>query len=182
MGTARAGRVTLFAWILRLFGFFVITPGFVSAEQLPLKVYTTADGLVRDSINRIVQDSRGFLWFCTEEGLSQFDGYTFTNYTADQGLPHRIVRDLLETRSGVYWVATDGGLCLFTPRGLGKAASGKAAAGFAPSRPEPMFIVYRAEDERSWGVTALLEDHEGQVWCGTSSGLYRLEESDGDWS
>jgi hypothetical protein len=32
-------------------------------------------------------DSRGFLWFCTNEGLSRFDGYGFTNYSTDQGLP-----------------------------------------------------------------------------------------------
>src|SRR5229473_1815205 len=68
------------------------------AEQLPFKNYTTADGLVRDQINRIVRDSHGFLWFCTREGLSRFDGYRFTTYTTDQGLPPRSVNDLLETR------------------------------------------------------------------------------------
>jgi len=51
----------------------------VTAERLPLKTYTTADGLGHNSIN-IVRDSRGFLWFCTFEGLSSFDGYTFTTY------------------------------------------------------------------------------------------------------
>jgi hypothetical protein len=39
----------------------------------------------------------GFLWFCTGEGLSRFDGYRFTNYTTDQGLPAAAVNDLLET-------------------------------------------------------------------------------------
>jgi ligand-binding sensor domain-containing protein len=43
------------------------------AQQLPIKTYTTADGLSHNSINRIVKDSRGFLWFCTGEGLSRFD-------------------------------------------------------------------------------------------------------------
>jgi len=52
------------------------------AEQLPIKTYTSADGLVRDQINRIVRESRGFLWFCTRDGLSRFDGYTFTNYAS----------------------------------------------------------------------------------------------------
>jgi ligand-binding sensor domain-containing protein len=45
-----------------------------SAERLPLKAYTAADGLVREQINRIVRDSGGFLWVCTPEGLSRFDG------------------------------------------------------------------------------------------------------------
>src|SRR5436190_22787918 len=90
------------------------------AEQLPFKTYTTADGLARDQINRIVRDSRGFLWFCTREGLSRFDGYTFTNYANAQGLPGRAVNDLLETRNGIYWVATDVGVYRFNP--VGRAA------------------------------------------------------------
>src|SRR5262245_53325550 len=87
------------------------------AERLPLKSYTTGEGLPHNGINRIVRDSRGLLWFCTEEGLSRFDGYTFTNYGVAQGLPHRNVTDFLETRSGEYWVATYGGLVHFNPKG-----------------------------------------------------------------
>src|SRR5437868_1832669 len=86
-------------------------------ERLPLKAYTTADGLAHNVINKIVRDSRGFLWFCTSEGLSRFDGYSFTNYGTAQGLPHPSVNDLLETRSGDYWVATNGGLVRFNPQG-----------------------------------------------------------------
>jgi hypothetical protein len=37
----------------------------VSGEQLPVRIYTTADGLPRDLVLRIVRDSHGFLWFCT---------------------------------------------------------------------------------------------------------------------
>src|SRR5215475_15946689 len=73
------------------------------AEQAPVKTYTTADGLLRDQVNRIKRDSRGFLWFCTSDGLSRFDGYSFTNFGTDQGLPHSEVLDLLETREGEYW-------------------------------------------------------------------------------
>ena len=38
------------------------------AKRLPVRVYTTSDGLALDSVICIVQDSRGFLWFCTAEG------------------------------------------------------------------------------------------------------------------
>jgi ligand-binding sensor domain-containing protein len=43
-----------------------------NAERLPVKTYTASDGLPRDEVNRIRQDSRGFLWFCTNDGLSRF--------------------------------------------------------------------------------------------------------------
>src|SRR2546427_8756227 len=85
-------------------------------ERLPIKNYTTADGLAHNNVNKIVRDSRGFLWFCTEEGLSRFDGYSFTNFGMEQGLPHPSVNDLLETRGGDYWVATGGGLVSFNPK------------------------------------------------------------------
>src|SRR5438876_1393729 len=93
----------------------------VNGERLPVKTYTTADGLAHNVVNKIVRDSRGFLWFCTREGLSRFDGYSFTNYGIRQGLPSANVNDLLETREGVYWVATAGGLCRFNPLGKPQA-------------------------------------------------------------
>src|SRR5688572_22848682 len=71
-----------------------------SAERLPIKTYTVADGLLRDYITRIRQDSRGFLWFCTAEGISRFDGVGMTNFTTSDGLPNRTTNDFLETRSG----------------------------------------------------------------------------------
>src|SRR2546421_56646 len=78
----------------------------VRAEQLPVKTYTIADGLARDYINRIRQDSHGFIWFCTNEGISRFDGYGFTNYGVADGLPDRVVNDVLETRDGALLFAT----------------------------------------------------------------------------
>ena len=91
------------------------------AEVLPIRSYNTADGLAGDSINRIVADSRGFVWFCTPEGLSRFDGYRFVNFGLAEGLPHRSVNALLETRSGEYLAGTGGGLCQFRAGGSAKA-------------------------------------------------------------
>jgi ligand-binding sensor domain-containing protein/signal transduction histidine kinase len=146
------------------------------AERLPIKTYTTADGLARDHINRIVQDSKGFLWFCTAEGLSRFDGYKFANYGMEQGLPDRQVNDFLETRSGIYWVATDKGLCRFNPDPLPQVDGG-ATRGSTSQR----FVVYypgQEADARS--INAICEDHAGTIWCGTQAGLFRLDQADGN--
>src|SRR5260370_41149088 len=101
-------RATLVA-ISGLILLSILSARSVSAEQLPVRIYTTADGLPRDLILRIVRDSHGFLWFCTGDGLSRFNGYGFTNDDVEQGLPHPIINDLLGTRRGCYWVATNGG-------------------------------------------------------------------------
>jgi ligand-binding sensor domain-containing protein/signal transduction histidine kinase len=144
------------------------------AERLPIKVYTSADGLPRDHISRIVQDSRGFLWFCTTEGLSRFDGYKFTNYGKDQGLAGRSVNDFLESRGGLFWVATDKGLCCFNPD-----PSPQPGNNAQPSR---RFIFYYPNDEaRARATNVILEDRAGAIWCGTDDGLFRFDETNGQW-
>jgi signal transduction histidine kinase/ligand-binding sensor domain-containing protein len=147
------------------------------AETFPFKSYTTSDGLAHDRVNRIVRDTRGFLWFCTSEGLSRFDGYEFKNYTQDDGLPHRAVFDFLETRGGELWLATGDGLVLFNP--LGKSNREKTDAPGAP-----MFRVWRSENipvkPQAWSTHDLIEDRAGTVWVAASDGVYRLEKTD-DW-
>jgi ligand-binding sensor domain-containing protein/signal transduction histidine kinase len=131
--------------------------------RLPIRTYTTADGLARDHILCIAQDSHGFLWFCTAEGLSRFDGYRFTNYTTAQGLPDNEIEDFLETRAGVYWVATGGGLCRFDPAGAGASrfhCLGMTGAGGVPA---PL---------------VLYEDRSGAVWAGGGGGVFRLGPKD----
>src|ERR1041384_1641466 len=110
------------------------------AEKLPIKSYTTADGLAHNNVSRIVRDSRGFLWFCTFEGLSRFDGYSFTSYGVAHGLPSQVVNDLLETRDGEYWVATSAGLCHFNPKGL--AQQQRANEPRVSTSSNAMFTVY----------------------------------------
>jgi len=133
------------------------------AERLPIHAYTTADGLANNHVKRIRSDSRGFLWLCTDEGLSRFDGHSFTNYTVRDGLPHPWVNDLLETRDGAYWVATDGGMCRYRPT------------------EKQRFRVYLPSARPgATRINALLEDPNGDIWCGTYDGLYRLERVRGD--
>ncbi len=151
------------------------------AERLPLRAYTTADGLPNNTINKIVPDSRGFLWFCTDEGLSRFDGYEFTNYGTNHGLPHPVVNDFLETREGEYWVATTGGLSKFNPRGepANRVIYADSPRGEDPR--EPMFTVYklRAEDRYTRAITTLLERRDGTLWYGTNNGLFRIARENG---
>ena len=164
--------------------FVILLPAIASSEQLPIKTYTTADGLAQNAVSRIVRDSRGFLWFCTEEGLSRFDGYTFTTYGVEQGLPSGRVMDLLETREGEYLVASAGGLCRFNPLGkpLALVTSRSPITDHQPPA-NPMFVLLRPNDQsRIRSVNVLLEDRTGAVWCGAGGGLYRLEQTDGEWT
>jgi len=139
-----------------------------SAERLATRTYITGDGLPGNPIRCIRRDSRGFLWFCTSEGLARFDGYQFSSYTTDTGLPNRIISDLLETRDHTYLLATSDGVVLFDPL----ARNGK-----------PKFVVYRlGPPGPAKYVYALLEDSSGNVWCATAGGLYRLDRQGPSWT
>jgi ligand-binding sensor domain-containing protein/two-component sensor histidine kinase len=149
-----------------------------NSERLSIKSYSTADGLAHNNVNRIVRDSRGFLWFCTREGLSRFDGYSFTNYGIDQGLSSASVNGLLETRDGQYWVATASGLCRFNPkqRPLSVVQHRSPTASNSPRADDPVFRAYFPdENATSRYVLSLLEDRTGAIWCGTRNGLYRVD-------
>ena len=144
------------------------------SEQLPIKSYTTGDGLPRDEVTLVRQDSRGFLWIATGDGISRFDGYRFRNYTTDDGLADRRVNDFLETKSGVYWIATEGGLCRFNPAGLPNMPRKGADTVRQDSHSDPMFVVYNPT-QNPIAFNALWEDEAGAIWCGTNEGLFRLE-------
>src|SRR5256712_1819590 len=150
-----------------------------AGERLPLKPYTTADGLGHNNINKIVRDSRGFLWFCTDEGLSRFDGYSFTNYDTNDGLPHRVVTDFLQTRDGQLWVGTSGGLVHFNPRGLPNDRAADKSVTSQSASPRFTVVLPETEDRYAKAISVLLEGRDGTIWCGTLRGLYRLESTAG---
>ncbi|HEV7890975.1 MAG TPA: two-component regulator propeller domain-containing protein [Pyrinomonadaceae bacterium] len=146
------------------------------AEQLPVRTYTTTDGLARDYVREIFQDSNGFIWFCTSEGLSRFDGYRFTNYGTAQGLPDRFVVNILETRGGTYWVSTAGGLALFDPEALTRRGEDGTPA------PGKLFtVVPFPEGSGAEEANVVYEDALGNLWCGSELGLYKLEGARGAW-
>jgi signal transduction histidine kinase/ligand-binding sensor domain-containing protein len=151
---------------ISLLALLFCAPAIVDAERLPARVFTTADGLANNEIHRIVRDSRGYLWFCTREGLSRFDGHTFTTYGIDEGLPSAVINDLIETSEGIYWIATGRGLVRFDPLG-GPASATDGRPMFATALP--------GVDSRTHDVTALVQDREGTVWVGTALGLYQVK-------
>src|SRR5947208_4307455 len=74
--------------------------------------YTTANGLADNSVSNIVQDSRGFIWFGTKEGLSRFDATNFQNFFTRKNdstsMPGNSVRGLFEYGPNQLIMVSDG--------------------------------------------------------------------------
>jgi len=80
--------------------------------------YLETQGLAQNNVNSIIQDSKGFIWMGTDDGLSRFDGYNFVNCDNDNsgnGLSNSSIRSLAESPSlNILWIGTqDGGLTSF---------------------------------------------------------------------
>jgi signal transduction histidine kinase/ligand-binding sensor domain-containing protein len=143
----------------------LVSSSFVRSEHLPVKVYTSADGLGSSFIDYLMRDSRGFMWFCTRDGLSRFDGSQFVTYqVGDEGSPG--VETIFEARNGVYWIGTTGGMYRFNPAAL---TTPRVTRNGRP--------ILNAEWVSSWrGV--FYEDRKGRIWF-TGLGVYLMEEKDG---
>ncbi len=126
--------------------------------QIPFLNYTTDNGLVQNQISGICQDTKGYMWFATAEGISRFDGKNFKNYTVEDGLPARTATAILADRQDRIWVATQGGgLAMYNGRGF-KAygiQDGLVSNNISASDPNPL----------------LIEDSQGNIWCRSSEGV-----------
>ena len=130
--------------------------------QLPIRTYTTADGLPRDAVFCIVPDARGFLWLCTSEGLARFDGKEFESFGVSQGLPNPVVGAFIETSHGVMLAATNQGV----------ARMDQAAA---PGSPHQFVPIPTNDGKPSMRVEEFFEDGAGTVWAGAVGGIFRVE-------
>lgn len=124
------------------------------------------DGLSENSTFSVYQDSRGFMWFGTNDGLNRYDGYRFVVYKPDPRLPRGLfgnrVFDVYEDARGDLWIGTNGGLNRF-------------------DRETETFerFLYDPDDPASLSsnhARAIIEDDDGALWIGTNGGgLVRLD-------
>ncbi|WP_439696830.1 two-component regulator propeller domain-containing protein [Mucilaginibacter sp. AW1-7] len=146
---------------------FTVTVQFSAAAQDAIKftTITVQEGLSSNTVNAIIKDRNGLMWFATTNGLGKFDGSAFTTYRhepADQySLPSNEVLTLFEGRQGRIWIGTSGGgLCYYDQK-------------------YDRFVNYKGDG--SWkelsGISAraILEDHKGQLWVGTYGDLRKFD-------
>lgn len=119
-----------------------------SAQLLPLINYSPDDGLSHSQIWNIYQDSRGYMWIGTTEGLNRFDGVAFTSFGVREGLKNVTIRTVIEDASaGGLWIGTDNGLTFFDGRTF-------KHYGDTPGAPRGTI----------WGST---RDRFGRIWFGS---------------
>ncbi len=145
--------------LIVVFTFLTLFFSSQTAGQIyPFKHYTSKDGLLSNDVLTFSQDHLGRLWIGTDEGVSIFDGLNFTNLTIADSLSNSRINVILPGKfdSTIVWLGTNGGgLCKYTPRGMSNIL-------FSPQAISNI-------------VTALYEDDNGMLYCGTINELFALD-------
>lgn len=85
-----------------------------NAQPHYFRHYQVEDGLSNNAVVCCLQDSKGFLWFGTKDGLDRFDGYTFkvfrNNPDDAKSIGSNFIHTLYADKNNVLWVGTDKGL------------------------------------------------------------------------
>lgn len=93
--------------LIFLFFFSARTSYAVSINEF--KHYSVVNGLTSDEVYFALKDSKGYIWFATDKGISRFDGTEFTTFGIAEGLPSPVIFWLAEGPQGKIWALTGKG-------------------------------------------------------------------------
>ena len=106
-------RIIVFIGFLCFFVCWVQAAG----EHYYFKNFSIKDGLPQTTVNAIMQDKKGFMWFGTKGGLSRYDGVSFRNFKRNMNDNHSLgnnfITCLYEDKVGNIWVGTDAGVYIY---------------------------------------------------------------------
>jgi signal transduction histidine kinase/ligand-binding sensor domain-containing protein/CheY-like chemotaxis protein len=123
-----------------------------------LEHLSTLEGLPQGTVTATLQDSQGFVWLGTEDGLVRFDGHDVRRYaysrTAKAGLPGNFVYAIAEDAQGDLWIAV---------KGAGLAHWDRKTDRFSTYRHDPANPGSLSSDT----VRTVLIDTRGRIWAGT---------------
>lgn len=137
-------------WLL----FFLVFSSTLCAQILHVRNYGTDNGLPSSQVWCSLQDSRGYIWFGTSNGLVRYDGQKMTVLGISNGLVSNVVLAIVED-AGKFWIATDNGISCYH---------------------EGTFESFSQLDGKELGIIWSVAKFGGHIWFGTKSrGLLRVD-------
>jgi ligand-binding sensor domain-containing protein/signal transduction histidine kinase/DNA-binding response OmpR family regulator len=153
------------AMLVLLCTFYFITDSVAQKNQVSFEHLTVESGLSQSRIFSITQDSLGFMWFGTKDGLNRYDSQqfeVFRNHANDTTtLSSSLnINALLTDSKGNLWVGTQSGLNRYVPET-------KSFIRFLNHPKQKNSLSNNT-------IRSIFEDRQGNIWVGTENGLNRL--------
>lgn len=140
-----------------LFVFLTSFEGHASLpEQFHFRHYSIENGISSNGIAAILQDSKGYIWFGTDNGLNRFDGTQFKFYQKSdplyQNFQFNTICTLCEAKENEIWVGTECGIYIYDQK-------------------KDKFTLFEQETHQkvkidSW-VNYIIPDKENNIWIAT---------------
>jgi signal transduction histidine kinase/ligand-binding sensor domain-containing protein/DNA-binding response OmpR family regulator len=156
----------IFKYIRITLVLFLIFEGTLFGQNFNFKHLSTSDGLSSNEVRAVFEDSNGFMWFATSDGLNRWDGYkfeVFKNYNNDKNsLSTNFLLCLAEDSSKNIWIGTNhGGLVKFS------------------TTDEKFYRYTMSENDKTslpgLVVRCIYVDSANQVWIGTHAGFAKYD-------
>lgn len=162
-----------FAWLIVTCFVLIISPFsqlLGQYEDYRFSHLTVDDGLSQSNVVCILQDSRGFMWFGTFNGLNRYDGYNFEVFQHQSEDPysisHNFISSLYEDHTNILWVGTPDGLNYYD-----RSTNRFITFEHDPNNPESI-------SDNS--IEVIFEDSQNRLWIGTGfGGLNRYNRESG---
>ena len=156
--------------------FFITAVFILNAQNFRIKFehISLTEGLSQSSVSSIVQDSEGFMWFATLDGLNKYDGYEMKIYYNSHkkgAITDNVINCLYETpdvENPTLWIGTaDNGLCKYN--------------GLTDSFFSIMKINNKINSLNNNTITAIAGDNN-ILWVGTENGVNKFEQKAEKWT
>ncbi|WP_291117164.1 hybrid sensor histidine kinase/response regulator transcription factor [Flavobacterium sp. UBA6135] len=151
---------------LGLLSCFFLFSWVVSAQDVRFQKLTINEGLSQNVVFSITQDSDGFMWFATKDGLNRYDGYTFTIYqhspSDKNSLASNYITTLFNDRNGTLWIGTENGVL---------HNYNKKTNNF-----QRIYLpLAHAMSKNTAEITNITQDKNATIWVGTkSNGIFKI--------
>jgi ligand-binding sensor domain-containing protein/class 3 adenylate cyclase/predicted metal-dependent HD superfamily phosphohydrolase len=154
--------------VKKVLGFFItLFFAFVSIAQqsnIKFRHLTIKDGLSQSDVLTIHQDSKGLMWFGTQDGLNVYNGFDFKVFSHDlldsTSISNSYIHKIIEDKNGLIWLATEHGLNVFDWSSYNFKSILKA----------------KENSKAKYNVGALVEG-EKYIWVGTERELIKVDKT-----
>lgn len=135
-------------------------------QSLLFKRIDSGDGLSKNTISSIIQDTDNFIWIGTSNGLNRFDGVDFKvfkhNPSDSFSIPSNEIQCVFQSQSGDIWIGTQNG----------------GAFKYLPSKDKfKEFSFFSSQKSKTGDINAIVQHKNGDIWMASDDAVIQYSKN-----